>query len=53
MAVKDCLAVIDVQSKKISGLIEQGNDGAELKRAAKEITNNVKNIERSLSEMRT
>jgi methyl-accepting chemotaxis protein len=53
MAVKDCLAVIDVQSKTISGLIDQGKDGAELKRAAEEITNNVKNIERSLSEMRT
>ena len=53
MAVKDCLAVIDVQSKTMSNLMQQGKDGAELKRAAEEITNNVKNIERSLSEIRT
>lgn len=52
-AVKEYLAVIDVQLKKMSGLIQQGKDGSALKQAAEEITNNVKNIERSLSEMRT
>lgn len=52
-AVKEYLAVIDVQSKTMSGLIQQGKDGAALKQAAKEITNNVRNIERSLSELRT
>jgi methyl-accepting chemotaxis protein len=52
-AVRECLAVIDAQSKTMSGLMQQGKDGATLKWAAEEITNNVKNIERSLSEMRT
>lgn len=52
-AVKDYLAVIEVQSIKMSALMQQGKDGAALKQAAEEITNNVKNIELSLSEMRT
>ena len=52
-AVKDYLAVIDVQSKTMSDLQQQGKDGAALKQAVEEITNNVKYIERSLSEMRT
>lgn len=52
-AVRDCLAAIDVQSKTLSNLMQQGKDGAALKQAADVITNNVKNIERSLSEMRT
>lgn len=51
-AVKDYLAVIDVQLKTMSDLMQQGGDGAALKQAAEEITNNVKNIERSLSEIR-
>lgn len=52
-AVKEYLAVIDVQSKAMSDLQQQGKDGAALKQALEEITNNVKYIERSLSEMRT
>jgi len=52
-AVSDCLAVIETQSKSASDLIRQGKDGTALRPAAEAITNNVKNIERSLLEMRT
>jgi len=52
-AVKDSLAVIEVQSKTLSDLMQQGKDGAALKQASEEIATNVRNIESSLSEMRS
>jgi len=51
--VKEYLAVIDAQSKKMSDLIQQGQDDAMLKQASEIIANNVRNIERYLSEIRT
>jgi methyl-accepting chemotaxis protein len=51
-AVRDSLAIIDVQSKKISDLIQQGKDGVVLKQITGDLSDNVKNIERSLSEIR-
>lgn len=51
--VKDCLFAIDARSKMISNLIQQGNDGVALKHAAEEIASNLKNLERSLMEIRT
>ncbi len=52
-AVMDGLAVVDARSRKISGLIQQGKVVAELEQAAEELTNDVKNIERSLAEITT
>jgi methyl-accepting chemotaxis protein len=51
--VKECLAVIDEQSKTMSDLMQQGKDDVALKQASEIITNNVRTIERSLSEIRT
>jgi methyl-accepting chemotaxis protein len=51
--VKEYLAVIDVQSKKMSALMQQGQDDAALKQASEIIANNVRNIESRLSEIRT
>jgi methyl-accepting chemotaxis protein len=51
--VRDCLTAIDAQSKTIAGLVQQGNDGRALRQAAEEILNNVNNLERSLTEIRT
>ncbi|MGC1455706.1 MAG: methyl-accepting chemotaxis protein [Nitrospirota bacterium] len=50
--VKDSLAVIDRQSKKVSELIQQGRDGVALKQTTADISNDVKKIERILSEVR-
>jgi methyl-accepting chemotaxis protein len=52
-AVKDCFAAIDTHSETVYDLIRQGKDGVALKQAAETVTINVKNIERSLSEIRT
>ncbi len=52
-AVRDALAAIDSQSKKVSDLIQQDKDGVALKQITGDLSNNVKKIERSLSEMRT
>ena len=51
-AVRDFLAVIDEQSKKVSDLIQQGENGAVLEQITEDISKNVKKIERGLSEMR-
>ena|ERR1700690_878262 len=51
-AVRDSLAIIDIQSKKVSDLIQQGKDGVALEQITGDISNNVKKIESSLSEMR-
>lgn len=51
-ALKDQLAVLETQLETASDLIRQDNDGAALKQTAEEIATNVKNIERSLSEIR-
>jgi len=52
-AVKDCLAVIETQTKTVSDLIQQGKDREALEHAAEKITGNIKDLERVLSEMRT
>jgi len=52
-AVKENLAIIETQSKKVSDLIRQGKDGVALEQAADELSGNIKNIEQLLSEMRT
>ena len=51
-AIRDCLGVIEMQSDTVADLIRRGGEGVALKQAAQEITNNVKSIERSLSEFR-
>lgn len=52
-SIKDYLTIIETESKIVSDLIGKGKDGIALRKAAEEITNNVKNIECSLSEMKT
>jgi methyl-accepting chemotaxis protein len=52
-AVKNHLAAVETQSQLVSDVIQRGEDGAALKRAAEEITINVKKIESGLSELRT
>jgi methyl-accepting chemotaxis protein len=52
-AVRDSLAIIDEQSKKVSDLIQQGRDVAALSQITGTISNNVAIIERNLLEMRT
>jgi len=51
--VKESLTVVETQAKSASDLIQQGKDAAALRQAAEAIANNVKRIERTLSEMRT
>lgn len=51
-AVRESLAVIDVQSEKVTSLIQQDRDVAELRQASEEIANNIKNIEYSLMKIR-
>ncbi|MCK9419670.1 MAG: methyl-accepting chemotaxis protein [Nitrospirae bacterium] len=51
-AVRDSLAILDEQSKKVSDLIQQGKDGLALKQIAGDLSKSVKKIESSLAEMR-
>jgi methyl-accepting chemotaxis protein len=51
-AVRDSLALIDEQSKKVYDLIQQGKDGVALRQITGDISKNVNKIERSLSEIR-
>jgi methyl-accepting chemotaxis protein len=52
-AIKTSLADIDARSQLVSEFIHQGKGGVALKQAAEEITSDVGNIERSLSEIKT
>jgi len=51
--VKDQLAAIELQSNTLSDLIQRGKNGADLERAADELSLNVRKIDHILSEMRT
>lgn len=51
--VKDQLAAIETQSKTLSDLIQRGKNGADLERAADELSLNVRKVDQILSEMRT
>ena len=52
-AVKDSLALIETRARSMSDLIGQGRDKTALKQEAEAITNSVKSIERTLSQLRT
>jgi len=52
-AVKDCLARMNAQTKSASDLLGQAREVAALRKAADEITNTAKDIERILADTRT
>ena len=52
-AIKNRLAIIDARSKTVADLLQRGTEGVEFKQAIEEITNTLKDIDRSLSELRT
>ena len=52
-AIRDHLAVIETQLKTVSDLIRQGDHEDVLRKAADELSDNMKKIEHSLSEIRT
>jgi methyl-accepting chemotaxis protein len=52
-AVRSSLVLVDEQLKNVHDLIQQGKDGIALKQISGDISANAKEIERSISEMRT
>ena len=53
IAIMDSLAIVETQSGTVSELIRRGEGGVALRQAVEEITENVKNIEGSLWEIKT
>lgn len=51
--VKNCLSIIESESKTLSDIIQQNKDKNSLKQAVESIANNIRNIETSLSEIKT
>jgi methyl-accepting chemotaxis protein len=51
--VKAGLELIETQADTVSELMQQGEDGDDLKQAVEAIASNVNNLERCLSEMTT
>lgn len=52
ITVDESLTLLDARSQALAVMLKAGKSGAELKQAAKEIADSVKNIENRLAEMR-